>query len=166
VVLDMTVPEMNGLEAARAIREASPETEVLSLSIHFSEEIARVASRRGARLRAEIRRKLGTNCGGPALATGQTVFYEAARQLHGRLLRPRSLRLKHRRIAAWSAAHDPEVEFVRLLANGKSNKEAAAMLDVSTRTIENHRDHIMHKMEFTSFSNLIRFAVRNNLVEP
>jgi DNA-binding NarL/FixJ family response regulator len=59
-----------------------------------------------------------------------------------------------------------EVEIVQLLAEGKSNKEAAAALGVSTRTVESHRNHIMRKMGFTSFSELIRFAVRNNLVEP
>jgi DNA-binding NarL/FixJ family response regulator len=59
-----------------------------------------------------------------------------------------------------------EVEIVQLLAHGKSNKETAATLGVSARTVENHPNHIMHKLGFTSFSELIRFAVRNDLVEP
>lgn len=59
-----------------------------------------------------------------------------------------------------------ELEVVQLLAEGKSNKEAGAALNVSIRTIESHRNHIMHKMGFASFSQLIRFAIRNNLVEP
>jgi len=59
-----------------------------------------------------------------------------------------------------------EVEVVQLLAEGKSNKETAAALGVSTRTVESHRNHIMRKMGFTSFSEPIRFAVRNNLVDP
>jgi len=52
-----------------------------------------------------------------------------------------------------------------LLASGKSNKEAAGVLDVSTRTIESHRNHIMKKMKFGSFSDLVRFAVRHNLID-
>jgi DNA-binding NarL/FixJ family response regulator len=59
-----------------------------------------------------------------------------------------------------------EIEVVKLLAEGKSNKEVASTLGVSTRTIESHRTHIMHKMNFASFSELIRFALRTNLVEP
>jgi DNA-binding NarL/FixJ family response regulator len=55
---------------------------------------------------------------------------------------------------------------VQLLASGKSNKEAAASIGVSTRTVESHRNHIMRKMEFESFSDLIRFAIRNNLIQP
>jgi DNA-binding NarL/FixJ family response regulator len=58
-----------------------------------------------------------------------------------------------------------EVEVIQLLAEGKSNKEAAVELGVSTRTVESHRTHIMHKMNFRSFSELVRFAVRNNLVD-
>jgi DNA-binding NarL/FixJ family response regulator len=52
-----------------------------------------------------------------------------------------------------------------LLADGRSNKEVASTLGVSTRTIESHRNHIMNKMNFSSFSELIRFAVRTNIVE-
>ena len=54
---------------------------------------------------------------------------------------------------------------MQLLAEGKSNKQVATALGVSTRTIESHRNHIMRKMEFTSFSDLVRFAVRSGLVE-
>jgi DNA-binding CsgD family transcriptional regulator len=58
-----------------------------------------------------------------------------------------------------------EIEVVQLLAEGKSNKQVAAALGVSTRTIESRRTHIMRKMNFESFSDPVRFAVRNNLVE-
>ena len=59
-----------------------------------------------------------------------------------------------------------EVQVIQLLADGKSNKQVADELGVSTRTVESHRNHIMRKMNFTSFSDLIRFAVRANLIEP
>ena len=59
-----------------------------------------------------------------------------------------------------------ELEVVQLLAEGKSNNEAGATLNFSIRTIESHRNHIMHKMGFASISELIRFAIRNNLVQP
>jgi|SRR5580704_2954897 DNA-binding NarL/FixJ family response regulator len=59
-----------------------------------------------------------------------------------------------------------EVQIIQLLAEGRSNKEAAGVLGVSTRTVESHRNHIMHKMNFESFSDMVRFAIRKNLVEP
>ena len=58
------------------------------------------------------------------------------------------------------------MEVVYLLASGKSNKEVAALIKVSTRTVESHRNHIMRKMDFHSFSDLIRFAIRNDLIQP
>jgi DNA-binding NarL/FixJ family response regulator len=58
-----------------------------------------------------------------------------------------------------------ESEVVKLLAEGKSNKEAASTLGVSTRTIESHHNHIMRKLNFASFSELIRFALRTHFVE-
>jgi DNA-binding NarL/FixJ family response regulator len=61
---------------------------------------------------------------------------------------------------------DREIQVVQLLAEGKSNKEVAVALGVSTRTVEGHRNHIMHKMNFASFSELIRYAVRSRPVAP
>jgi DNA-binding NarL/FixJ family response regulator len=57
-----------------------------------------------------------------------------------------------------------EIEIVRLLALGNSNKEVAVKLNLSTRTVEGHRNHIMHKMSFSNFSELVRFAIRKRLV--
>jgi DNA-binding CsgD family transcriptional regulator len=59
-----------------------------------------------------------------------------------------------------------EHEVIKLLAEGKSNKEAASSLGVSGRTVESHRNHIMRKLNFASFSDLVRFAVRNGIVQP
>jgi DNA-binding NarL/FixJ family response regulator len=58
-----------------------------------------------------------------------------------------------------------EIQVIQLLAGGKSNKEAAAAMGVSPRTVESHRNRIMKRMEFKSFSDLVRFAVRERLVE-
>jgi DNA-binding NarL/FixJ family response regulator len=58
-----------------------------------------------------------------------------------------------------------EIQVVRLLATGKNNTETAATLEVLTRTVESHRNHIMHKMNFSSSSDLVCFAVRNKIVE-
>ncbi len=165
VLLDLTMPEMNGLEAARLIQEQSPETAVLVLSMHFSEEIARDVLRSGARgyvLKSDANPELLTAVErvrqGKTFFTGRLTssmaesFIQAASDQDG--------------LIPGTNLTQREVEIMQLLADGKSNKEAAAALGVSTRTIESHRNHIMRKMGFSSFSDLVRFAIRNNLVSP
>jgi DNA-binding NarL/FixJ family response regulator len=167
VVLDLTMPEMNGLEAARAIRKTSPETEVLILSMHFSEKIAREVLRVGARgyvlksdTNAELIAAVQHLREGKPFFTARLATSMADNFVNG----PSDSNSESLLVDVPLTAR--EVEIVRLLANGKSTKEAAAALGVSTRTVESHRAHIMHKMKFTTFSDLVRFAVRNKLVEP
>ncbi|HWG59137.1 MAG TPA: response regulator transcription factor [Candidatus Acidoferrales bacterium] len=161
VVLDLTLPEMNGLETTRAIREISPETEILIFAVHFSEGVAREALRSGARgyvLKSDAERELisavervrhhqpyFTNRLAETMA--ETFIY-GSDDAEGSPLTPR------------------EIEVTRLLAEGKSNKEVGSVLGVSPRTAESHRNRVMRKMNFASFSELVRFAVRHNLVEP
>jgi DNA-binding NarL/FixJ family response regulator len=167
VILDLTMPEMNGLEAARLIRETSPETEVLVLSMHFSEEIAREVLRVGARgylLKSDANTELIAAVQrlrqGKSFFTSRLTASMADMFVHGA-----STSTQEGQIAGFPLTQR-ELEIVRLLAEGKSNKEAAAAIGVSTRTVESHRNHVMRKMKFASFSDLIRFALRNNLVEP
>lgn len=166
VLMDLTMPGLNGLEATTAVRQESPETVVLVCSMHFSEELAREVLRCGALgyiLKSDADEELlvavdHMRRGEPyftsklAVAMTQTFVDGASAGAEGNG-RPAS------------PLTDREVQIVQLLADGKSNKEVAATLGVSTRTVESHRNHIMHKMNFTSFSHMIRFAVKSNLVE-
>lgn len=165
VILDLTMPDMNGLETARAVKEASPDTEVIVLTMHFSDELAREVLRTGA-----IGYVLKSDADAELLAA-----VDHAR--HHQLFFTSQLALSMAQNfvgsleggqegSAGSPLTPREIEVVQLLAEGKSNKEVAAALNVSTRTIESHRNHIMTKMKFASFSELVRFAVRTNLVEP
>ncbi len=169
VVLDLTMPKANGLEVARAIRKESPSTEVLILTMHFSTDVAREVLRCGARgyvLKSDDDEELMTAVRhvqqGKPFFTGQLT--EA--MLDGFVCDDANSDANREGPLSGSPLTAREVEVVRLLATGKSNKQVAAALGVSTRTAESHRAHFMHKMKFTSFSELIRFAVRNNLVEP
>jgi len=169
VVLDLTMPEMNGLEVTRAVREESPSTAVLVLTMHFSEELAKEVLKAGA-----LAYVLKSDADSELLAAIDHVrhnqpFFTSALAVsmahtfvHGASTADGSA---PDRPLAGSPLTTREVEVIQLLAEGKSNKEAAVELGVSTRTIESHRTHIMHKMNFRSFSELVRFAVRNNLVE-
>ncbi|MGB8523847.1 MAG: response regulator transcription factor [Candidatus Acidiferrales bacterium] len=167
VVLDLTMPEKNGLEVTRLIREESPSSEVLILTMHFSEEVAREVLRCGARgyilksdadseLLAAVRHiKNNRPFFTGKLAASMAESFVRDTRGSGTNGKAEDVALSNR-----------EMEVVQLLARGKSNKEAAAMLGVSTRTVESHRNHIMRKMEFESFSDLIRFAIRSNLIQP
>jgi DNA-binding NarL/FixJ family response regulator len=166
VVLDLTMPEKNGLEVTRLIREESPSSEVLILTMHFSEEVAREVLRCGARgyilksdadseLLAAVRHiKNNKPFFTGKLAASMAESFVRDTRGSGNNGKAEDVALSNR-----------EMEVVQLLARGKSNKEAAAMLGVSTRTVESHRNHIMRKMEFGSFSDLIRFAIRINLIQ-
>lgn len=163
IVLDLTMPELDGLEATHKIREECPETDILILSMHFAEELARDLIRSGARgyilktdadvelLTAIHRiRQRGTFFTAQLADTMTECFVREPVEvgpIAGAPLTPR------------------EVQIVEFLARGKSNKEVASQLGVSTRTIESHRTHIMRKMKFTSFSELVRFAIRNSLID-
>jgi DNA-binding NarL/FixJ family response regulator len=166
VVLDLTMPEKNGLEVTRLIREESPSSEVLILTMHFSEEVAREVLRCGARgyilksdadseLLAAVRHiKNNKPFFTGKLAASMAESFVRDTRGSGNSGKAEDVALSNR-----------EMEVVQLLASGKSNKQAAAMLGVSTRTVESHRNHIMRKMEFESFSDLIRFAIRSNLIQ-
>ena len=69
------------------------------------------------------------------------------------------------RIWSLGGAQDGEREIVQLLAGGKSNKEVAAILDISTKTVEVHRANVMHKLNLSAFSDLVHYAIRNKIVE-
>jgi DNA-binding NarL/FixJ family response regulator len=166
VLLDLTMPEMNGLEVTTAVREISPETEVLVLSMHFSDELAREVLRCGAigyMLKSDIESEL-------------IEAVDRVRQHKPFFTSKLAVSMAQNFVAGAGEAGpgaegalpltERELQVVQMLAEGKSNKEVAGLLGVSTRTIESHRNHIMRKMNFTSFSDLIKFALRSNLIEP
>ena len=169
VVLDLTMPEMSGLDITRAVREQSPSTAVLILTMHFSEELAREVLKAGA-----LAYVLKSDADSELLAAIDHVrhnqpFFTSALAVsmahsfvHGD---SDAQEISNDRALPGSPLTNREVQVIQLLAEGKSNKEAAAELGVSIRTVESHRTHIMHKMSFRSFSELVRYAVRNKLIE-
>jgi DNA-binding NarL/FixJ family response regulator len=170
MVLDLTMPEMNGLEVARAARAESPNTDILVLPMHFSEEIAREVLRCGAigyvlksdadtELLSAVdhaRHRQPFFTGKLAVSMAQSFMQQPPA--------PAESAVNNKELAG-TALTGREIQVIQLLADGKSNKQVADTLSVSTRTVESHRNHIMRKMNFTSFSDLIRFAVRANLIE-
>jgi DNA-binding NarL/FixJ family response regulator len=164
VVMDYAMPELNGLEATRQIRRALPHTEVLVLSMYYSEQIAReilAAGARGYLLKSDAGRELETAV--ENLGQHRPYFTSKVSELllHG-LLNPSA----NANETMNNQLTPREREIVQLVAEGKSTKEVADVLKISPNTTETHRAHIMSKLKLRSVSELVRYAIRNKMVEP
>ena len=163
-VVDLSMPELNGLETTRRIRQSLPDTEVLIFTMHESEELIREVLGAGARgylLKSDAVRQLI-----PAVESlSQKKPYFAGRVsevvldgfLKGgqvTLEGPTAERLTSR-----------EREVVQLLAEGKSNKQIARLLDLSVKTVETHRTAAMRKLELNSLPDLVRYAIRMQIIQ-
>lgn len=162
-VLDIGMPLLNGVEAARQIRKVSPRTEVLVLTMHDSEMMIQSVLDAGARgyiLKDDAGKNLlaavdAVRRGKPFLssrvsgaAAKVAVNEDGGAERMGRPLTPR------------------EREIVQLLAEGKSNKEISTFLNISVKTAETHRANIMLKLNFHSVTELVRYAVKNKIIQP
>ena len=164
VVMDLSMPELNGLEATRQILKDAPDTEVLVLTMHQSEELARDVLQAGARgfvLKADADENLITAVDRlrehkPFLTTAVTEFMLDDYLRRGDAqdgLAPVAVTARERQI-------------VQLVAEGQTNKEAASALGISVKTIEAHRANIMRKLHLRTVSDLVRYAIRNKIVQP
>jgi DNA-binding NarL/FixJ family response regulator len=159
VILDLRMPELNGLEATRQIRRSLPGSEILILTMSDSEELARTVLEAGAHgylLKSDAGRDLVAAV--DSLGQHRPFFTSAiARMVLQAFLNS----------GAAGAPGDPltarEREIVQLLAEGKSNKEVAAVLGISVKTAETHRANIMRKLDLHSTSDLVHYAVRNRI---
>jgi DNA-binding NarL/FixJ family response regulator len=162
--MDFSMPELNGLEATRQIRKELPQTEVLILTMHDSEELAREILGAGARgfvLKTHARNQLI-----PAvLALGEhKPFFDSqvSALLLDYFLSPDAHRAASPAVA--SRLTPREREIIQLVAEGRTSKEIASRLGLSPKTVEAHRANIMNKLNLHSASQLVLYAVRNRIV--
>jgi DNA-binding NarL/FixJ family response regulator len=159
VVLDVSMPELNGLEATRQIRRTGP-AKILILTVHESDQVVTevlAAGAHGYMLKADAGRQLVEAI--RALLRDQEFFTERIR-----LAGPRRDQVA---TAVRSGRLTPrQREIVQLLTEGKSNKEIGATLGMTTKTAETHRTQIMAKLNLHSMSELVRYAIRNRIIEP
>lgn len=169
VLLDIGMPNLNGLEAARQILASSPEVAILILTMHDSDNVVREVLRAGARgylLKSDAGQDLVAAV--EALQLQRTFFTTRVSQmvLDGFLDRQtRSVTAIKDDDRAGDALTSREREVIQLLAEGKTSKEVAVTLNLSVKTAETHRTNLMRKLGLHSVADLTRYAVRNGIVQ-
>jgi DNA-binding NarL/FixJ family response regulator len=159
-VLDYQLPLLNGVDATREIRARSPRTEVLIFTMHESEALLHdllVAGARGYLLKSDARQFLV-----PAVEslTHHRPFFT------GSAAEPLVDAYLSRASSSGNALTGREREVVQLIAEGHGSKEVARLLGISLKTVETHRSSAMKKTNATSAIALVRYAIRNKLIEP
>ena len=165
VIMDMTMPELNGLDAAIQIKRSAPKVEILMFTGHATDQLIREVFEAG--VKSFINK-----------AEAHTYLVEAIESLSRH--RPfftndvsdiMFSNILNRAEGSRDAGEPGERlslrqrEVVQLIAEGNSNKEMAQALSISVRTAETHRANILRKLKLNSVADLVRYAVRNNMIE-
>lgn len=160
VVMDIAMPRMDGLEATRFLKQEHPETRVLILTQHDNREYVFSLLQAGA-----AGYVLKKTSGAEVIAAIRSVFNEGAFLPPG-IAREVIDRYVQRPLEEEDHPHltDREKEVLRLLAEGKSNKEIAELLYLSVKTVMAHRANIMEKLDVHSRTELVKYAIRHDLV--
>jgi len=164
VVMDIAMPDLNGLEAARQIRKSLPGTEIVMLTLHLSDQLAYEIIQAGVRgyvLKSDANRDLVSAV--ESLGMHRPFFTAKVSEMMMDGLRgdkPREVRSDAR-----GRLTGRQREIVQLLAEGKTSKEVAVALNISVKTAETHRANIMRRLELHSVSELVRYAVKNQIIE-
>jgi DNA-binding NarL/FixJ family response regulator len=165
IIMDLSLPLLNGLDATRQILKDAPDSEVLVLTMHHSEELARDVLQAGARgylLKSDADQNLIAAVDSlrehkPFLTSTVTEFV-----LDDYLRSGDAAQTSFAPVAVTPR----EREIIQLVAEGRSSKEVAIVLGVSIKTVEAHRANVMRKLHLRSVSDLVRYAIRNKIVQP
>jgi two-component system, NarL family, response regulator NreC len=164
VVLDMTMPELDGLDVIRLIKKKLPDTEVVVFSAHSSEEMVEEVFDAGAKSyieKSQASQDLVTAI--RSLAEHKPFFStQTSEILFAKFLLPKDRQQQSRTELRLTAR---EREIVRLLAQSSSNKEVATALGISIRTVETHRATLMRTLGVRSVAGLVRYAIRHHIIE-
>src|SRR5215831_8560191 len=163
VVMDIAMPNMNGIEATRRILAANPRTAVVILSMHQDESYVLRSLKAGAKgyllkdsLRSDVIEAIRSVAQGRSYLTRKVSLIlqeDYIRELERRGLDD-----------SYDLLTDREREVLQLIAEGRSNKEVAALLNISSTTVETHRTHILQKLGLHSIPELILYAVRKGII--
>ena len=165
IVMDIAMPQMNGLEATRQLRKAVPDTKIIILSAHSDDAYVENVMTLGAH-------------GYLIKQSSSHVLSEAIREVHKgkvfyspgiskRLNKRKQKTLDRNGVPNAKVAHlsSRELEVLQRIAEGETNKEMASNLDISIKTIEKHRDHLMSKLDIHDTAGLTRYAIEAGIIE-
>jgi DNA-binding NarL/FixJ family response regulator len=163
-VLDISMPVLSGLEAARQISRLVPQTKVLVLTMHESDTFIGAALEAGVRgflLKSDAEKDLVDAIS--ALGRNQTFFRSDMAQiiLDGKMKNTQTTSTEGGRPNRLTGR---QREIVQLLAEGKCNREVATVLDISVKTVETHRANIMRRLNCHCVTDVVRYAIRNHIV--
>jgi DNA-binding NarL/FixJ family response regulator len=167
VVMDLSMPQLNGLEATRQILRDAPKTAVMILSVNESEDIVHEVLSAGARgfmLKSDAGKDLLVAVEG--LHQGRPFFSARVADYVLQHYHKRGAGAPETIATPSSTLTAREREVLQLLVEGQSNKEVAASLGIGVKTAEAHRANLMKKLGVHSMSELVRYAIRNKIVEP
>jgi RNA polymerase sigma factor (sigma-70 family) len=163
IVMDIAMPQLNGIDAAAQILRHDPDIKIIILSMYADEEFLVRALTAGVRgyllkdaVQADLLRAVRTVASGRSFfshAIAQTLAEDYVRQLQNKGLED-----------SYQLLTEREREILQLLAEGKSNKEVAAVLGVSPYTVETHRTHLMQKLNLHNTAEIVLYAVRKKIV--
>ncbi len=166
-LMDISMPEMNGLEATRLIKQELPAIQIVILTMHDNEEYLLKILQAGATgyvLKQAADRELIEAV--RAASRGDTYLYpRIARHLVSDYLRRVQAALPNEKDATYESLTAREREILQLIAEGHTNKEIAELLTLSIKTVENHRYSLMHKLNAHDRGEVIKYAIRMGLIQ-
>ena len=163
VVLDVSMPALNGLDATRQIVKERPDTKVLILTMHQADPLIREVLEAGAKgylLKSDASRDLVSAV--EAVRHNKNFFTSYVTQV---ILDTYLDGDTSPEASSGDRLTSREREIIQLLAEGKSSKETAVALGISTKTAETHRANIMRKLDFHCVADVVRYAIRNNIIQ-
>ena len=163
-ILDVTMPRMTGIQAARELSQRNPDVRILILSMHDNEQYFFEALRAGASgyvLKSVADRDLVEAC--RATTRGEPFIYPGAVKA---LIRDHIERVQRGESVPGDPLSPRESEIVKLIAEGHTSKEIAETLVISEKTVERHRANVLEKLGMRDRVELTRYAVRRGLIEP
>lgn len=163
VIMDVGMPLFNGIDAAAQIIKRSPDIAVILLSMHADEDYVIRGLNAGVKgyiLKESVERDLPLAL--EAISRNRHFFSSAISEV---LLEDYMRQLKHKDVRdSYDLLTDREKQVLQLLAEGKTNKDVAALLDVSPLTVESHRSHLMQKLSLHSTADIVLYGVRKGII--